>query len=202
MISIEDKILKRIRGKRCGWVMTNRDFWDLSNPSTVDWSLFQLKQKGLIQPLLRGIYYYPQESALLQEVLAPDLYKVAQAIARKHQWRIQISGDAALNFLGLSTQVPMALTFYSDGPSRTYDIGGRQLHFKRMSLKESKLSTPMCECVVQALRHLGEANVSEEVVERLQKKFSREEKKVLWQGTRIVRTWIRKVIERICQAEV
>lgn len=38
--------------------------------------------------------------------MSPDIDQVAHAFARKFKWRIQLTGNAALNQLGLSTQVP------------------------------------------------------------------------------------------------
>ena len=72
MISIEDKIHARIIRHGRGWAMTNRDFIDLANASTVDWILYKLKAKDIIRPILRGIYDYPKYSELLQEKMAPD----------------------------------------------------------------------------------------------------------------------------------
>jgi len=42
---------------------------------------------------------------LLDTTLEADIDKVAKALARKFGWNIQVSGNAALNILGLSTQV-------------------------------------------------------------------------------------------------
>ena len=67
MVSVEDKIYARIVRKGRGWVMVNRDFLDLAKSATVDWSLFKLKEKGVIRPVLRGVYDYPIYSTLLQE---------------------------------------------------------------------------------------------------------------------------------------
>jgi hypothetical protein len=59
---------------------------------------------------------------LLQQELSPDFDQVAQAFARKFNWRIQPSGDTALNLLGLSTQVPWRVVPSADIPLGTrYD---------------------------------------------------------------------------------
>lgn len=199
MISIEDKIYARIKRHKRGWAMTNRDFIDLATAATVDWSLYKLKEKDIIRPILRGIYDYPKYSELLQERMAPDLNSVAQAIARKNQWHIQISGSAALNFLGLSTQIPMSTIFYSDGPNRTFLIEDRKLQFKHKILKESKIASPMSEIVVQALSELDDSHISEETIKIIRAKITADERKKLWDETQYVRSWIRSAIELICQ---
>ena len=201
MKSIEDKILARIIRNGRGFVMTNRDFWDIANPSSVDWCLFRLKERKLIRPSIRGIYEYPKFSELLQEELAPNLGSVAQAIARKNQWHIQISGSAALNLLGLSTQIPVKTIYYSDGPTRNFLIGERKLQFKHILLRETKIGSPKNEMIVQALSELGEEHITPEVVDSLKRQLTSKERDKLLSETSFVRDWIRKKIILICKEE-
>ena len=46
------------------------------------------------------------------------MQQVANAIARKFNWRIQPTGDTALTYLGLSNQVNGNYTYLSDGPNK------------------------------------------------------------------------------------
>ncbi len=199
MISIEDKILARIKRKGRGWVMTNRDFRDLANSSSVDWCLHRLLGKKIIRRILRGIYDYPKFSELLQEELVPEITAVAQAIARKNQWHIQISGSAALNFLGLSTQIPTRTIYFSDGPNRSFTVGERILQFKHILLKESKLASPQSEIIVQALRELGEEHVTEESIKSIRKAIPSKEYGNILRETQFTTTWIHDKIRLICQ---
>ncbi|WGU69530.1 DUF6088 family protein [Capnocytophaga canimorsus] len=41
------------------------------------------------------------------------------------------SGVLALNTLGLSTQVPLNLVYYTDGSARTINLGNRKVVFKK-----------------------------------------------------------------------
>ena len=128
--SLEMKILQLLRRWGRGCVFSNSDFFSYGPSASVGRCLHSLKVKGIIRPLLRGLYDYPKFSTLLQEALAPDLHQVAMALARKHKWHIQPSGNAALNYWGLSTQVPTRILYFSDGPSRKFSIEGRMLEFK------------------------------------------------------------------------
>src|ERR1035438_10354000 len=85
---------------------------------TVDSALHRLEKRGEIRRVIRGIYDYPRFSKLLDQHLSPDIDQVARALARKFRWRIQPTGAKALNFLGLSTQVPARAVYLSDGPDR------------------------------------------------------------------------------------
>ena len=201
MKSIEDKIVARIIRNGRGFVMTNRDFWDIATPASVDWCLFRLKDKNVIRPIIRGIYDYPKFSELLQEELAPDLGAVAQAIARKNQWHIQISGSAALNLLGLSTQIPVKTVYYSDGPTRHFMIGERKLQFKHILLRETKIGSPKSEMIVQALSELGEEHITPEIMYTLKRQLTSKERDKLLSETRFVRDWIRKKIILICKEQ-
>ncbi len=82
------------------------DFSDLGGRSTIDWVLYKLEKRETINKVLRGLYYYPQESSLLKEQLPVEIPQVAQALARKFKWQIEPSGETALNVLGFSTQIP------------------------------------------------------------------------------------------------
>lgn len=198
MISIEDKILARIKRNGRSWAFTNRDFIDLASPSTLDWSLYRLKDKKEIRSLLRGIYDYPGYSKLLQEELPPDLVSVANAIARKFQWHIQISGDTALNYLGLSTQVPMRTIYYSDGPNRTYSILGRSIEFKHIRFNETKFLMPKSELVVQALLALGQEQATPDVIQKLRAFLPEKERSKVLKDTQYTIAWVYEIIKRIC----
>lgn len=88
-----------------------------------------LCKAGRIRHVCRGVYDHPPFSDLLQQPLCPDIDQVAHALGRKFNWRIQPSGVAALNMLGLSTQVPGRWVYLSDGPNREYAIGKTLLVF-------------------------------------------------------------------------
>jgi len=68
--------------------------------------MFQRCRDGNLSRTIRGIYDYPKHSERLGRDLSPNINQVARALARKFGWRIQAAGPAALNLLGLSTQVP------------------------------------------------------------------------------------------------
>jgi len=136
MQSIENKILSKVYGHSKGWAFTPTDFSRDFKRNNVDKALSSLLKKEKIKRACRGVYYHSKYSELLKQELGPNIDQVAQAIARKFNWRIQASGDAALNLLGLSTQIPGKYVYLSDGPDRSYQIGNTTLTFKKSALKE------------------------------------------------------------------
>ncbi|MEO7621921.1 MAG: DUF6088 family protein [Gallionella sp.] len=141
MQSINKKAISRIYGRGRGWAFSPNDFIEDFSRDQIENALAGLCREGKIRRVCRGIYDYPKYSELLQQELSPDYDQVAQAFARKFNWRIQPAGDAALNLLGLSTQVPGRLVYLSDGPNRQYDIANYTLEFKKSALKDVGLNT-------------------------------------------------------------
>jgi hypothetical protein len=137
--NIENKVLKKIRGKGKGWSFSQHDFAHLGTRSAIDVALHRLREKGVIRRAMRGIYDYPRFSELLNGDLNPDVDQVARALARKFGWRIQPSGPAAQNLLRLSTQVPAHFSYLSDGPHRSYQMGRVLLEFKHIAIEGSRI---------------------------------------------------------------
>jgi hypothetical protein len=167
----EDKVVSRIYGNGRGWAFSPADFADLSGRSTVDTALHRREKEGLIRRVIRGVYDYPRHSELLQKAIAPDIDQVAQALARKFNWRIQPDGATAQNLLGLSTQVPARIVYLSDGPNRSYTIGNTSLVFEHTALKEAGFKLRESRLVVQALKAFGESRITPRVISQLRKKF-------------------------------
>lgn len=160
MNNFENQIVSSIYGHARGWSFSKKDFASIAQPGTIDRSLSRLAEKGTIRRLNRGIYDYPKFSKLLGQTLGPDMDQVAHALARKHGWNIQVSGNAALNILGLSTQIPTQYLYLSDGVSKTYDIAGQELSFQKAKMTHLDLKYPQSALLVQAIEALGKQPLS------------------------------------------
>src|SRR5438552_1233860 len=73
--------------------------------AAVDQTLSRLAKAGKIVRLTRGVYVRPEESRFVGQVL-PEPFKIVEAMAKKTNETIQVSGAEAARQLGLSTQVP------------------------------------------------------------------------------------------------
>lgn len=200
MQTIEDKIVSRIYGRGRGWAFGANDFSAEFGRSTIDWALSRLVAAGTIRRVCRGVYDYPKFSALLQQELSPDFDQVAQAFARKFNWRIQPAGDAALNLLGISTQVPGRLVYLSDGPNRQYDIGLYTLEFKKSALKDVGFKYRESGLIVQALKALGRERVDDAVIAAIRKQLDDTACKRVLKDTVTATGWVYETIKRICGA--
>jgi hypothetical protein len=198
MQPIEHKILSRIFGRGRGWAFTKIDFVAEFGEVNIHQALSSLAKAGKIRRVCHGVYDYPRYSELLGQIMSPDIDQVAQALARKFNWRIQPSGDAALNLLGLSTQVPGRWVYLSDGPSRQYTIGNHTLAFKKSVLKDVGFKYRESGLIVQALKALGKEHVDQSVIETIRQRLDRNKREPVLKDTRSVTGWIYQTIKQIC----
>lgn len=197
MQSIDDKLISRIYGHQRGWAFSKIDFLDLGGDAAIRKALSRLEAKETIRRVMRGVYDYPRISTLLDERMGPDLDELASALARKSGWRIQPSQNTALNLLGLSTQVPAQAVYLSDGPGKPYEIGNRQLIFKKRSLKESGFKHRESELVVQALKALGRERIDAKVRQKLSEKWTPDLWQKILRDTKTAPAWVCDVIRAI-----
>lgn len=197
--SLMSQIKNRIANAEYGTVFVSVDFAEIADKSRTGVILSRLEAEGLIRRILRGVYYKPEYSEFLQEYIAPQPDAVAHAIARNYGWTIVPCGDTALNLLGLSTQIPVAWVYVSDGKYEDYSYDNTTIKFKRTTNKEiSKLSYKTA-LVVQALKALGKDNIDEGVVKKLQGTLTDAEKKAMLFEAKAATSWIYEFIKQICR---
>jgi hypothetical protein len=202
MQSIDKTILATIYGNGKGWAFSAKDFSHLGSRSSVDITLHRLQKKGTIRRVLRGVYNYPQFSKLLKAELSPDIDMVARALARKFGWHIQPSGPAALNLMGLSTQVPGRFVYLSDGPSRTYKVGKTELLFENTALKETGFKLPQSALIVQGLKSLGPEGITKDIITGIRQWLDPSLRPKILKDTRTVTGWVYEAIRKICREEI
>ena len=196
------QVIARIYGYKRGSVFTPKDFIDLASHETIRKALSRLTFEKTIRRLTRGVYEYPVHSKLLNAPASPDPDAIARAIARAHGWTVLPSGETALNLLGVSTQVPARWEYFSDGPTKTYrwhsgggDGGGGTLVFKHRANKEIAKLSSKTALLVQALKTLGEKNVSQSTISQLRKRLSEAERKKAVREARYATSWVYEIIK-------
>ena len=193
-------IRDRIKQSEIGTVYVAVDFVDISDKTSVNAYLARLVDEGLIRRVLRGVYDKPEYNDFLEEYVAPSPDKVANALARNFGWSIVPCGDTALNLLGLSTQVPAAWVYVSDGTYKEYAYDNTTIQFKKTTNKEvSKLSYKTA-LTVQALKALGKDKIDDTVISRLSKLLTAEEKKTMLEEAKAATSWIYEYIKQICRS--
>jgi len=193
--SAQKQIYDKIKTNGKNWVFSAKDFALDFDRWEIDHSFHFLEKEGIIKRIFTGLYYYPEYSEVLQEVVAPDVQKAAYALARKYNWTIFPEGNTALNFLGFSTQVPARYIFISNGRSRKYKIFGTTLEFRQRILSESAITNENANIVIQAIKSLGKVHTDENFTNQLSKKFHADEWIEIEKSAAKVADWILMIIK-------
>ena len=197
---ILSEIKKYIKKMDFGSVLVPIDFALLTDKKTASVCLTRLEAEKLVKKIMRGVYYKPEYNDFLGEYVAPEPDAVAHALARNFGWTIVPCGDTALNLLGLSTQIPAAWVYVSDGTYKEYTYEQTTIKFKRTTNKEiSKLSYKTA-LVVQALKALGKDNVDDAVLTKLKNNLTDSEKQALLTEAKAATSWIYEYIKLICRS--
>lgn len=194
--SIDLSILNRIYGHGRGWVFTPNHFQDLGSRTAVGLALMRHKAGGTIRRLARGLYDYPRQHPALG-LLHPSADAVAQALAGRDATRLQPAGGYAANLLGLSDQVPMKVVFLTDGPTRSVPLGKQTITLKRTTPKNMATAGKASGLVIQALRHLGQRHVDDNLVAQLRQRLSEADKKQLLKDLAYAPAWVADVMRQI-----
>ena len=201
-VSSSANIIKtRIMNSPDGSVFSTVDFADVIENSRVGVILSRLEEDGVIRRVMRGIYDKPVYNDFLKEYIAPSPSLVAEALARNLGRTIVPCGDTALNILGLSTQVPAAWSYVSDGTYKEYTYDNTTIKFKRTTNKEiSKLSYKTA-LIVQALKALGKDNIDDTIINKLKNDLTAEEKATALLEAKAATSWIYEFIKQICKGD-
>lgn len=192
--SVQTRIENKIESMKRGSILFPSNFDDMGNVEVVKKSLLRLENKKFLVRLAHGIYLYPKQDKLLG-ILYPTIEEIAVAIAERDKARIIPTGTAALNKLGLSTQIPMNIVFLTDGAPRSIVIGKRTVKFKRTSPKNLAVKGEITGLIIQALKEIGKDNVTEEQVEKIKIHLEKEKQEIIEHDAKLAPAWISKIMK-------
>jgi hypothetical protein len=118
-------------------------------------------------------------------------------LAGRDATRIQASGGYAANLLRLSEQVPMKVVYLTDGPNRTVRLGKAEIILKHTTPRDMATAGRISGLVIQALKSFGRRHVDEEMIRKLGKLLSDDDKKRLMKDIRYAPGWIAEVFRRL-----
>ena len=199
--SFTKKIKNRIDTLGEGAVFIANDFPEIADYETVRRALNRMVDAGVIQRILRGVYYSTHFNDFLQEHMVPDPHLVALAIARKFNWSIAPAGTTALNMLGLSTQVPAAYFYVSNGPYNSFECGNIKIEFVHRSPRELTGMSDKTALIIQGIRALGKGKVSRADVAKIRSKLSESERQTLLKEAAVTTAWVYRIIKEVCGSE-
>lgn len=200
IMSIIEDIKNRIIDLDDGEIIMTSDFADLSSITTIRKCLGRCVDEGMIRRVFDGVYEKPRYSKLLNEFMPTNPEKVAYALARNYHWTIAPCGDIALNKLGLTTQVPTAWIYVSDGPYRDFEWGNIKLRFKHKANREISQLSMQTILVIEALRALGKDRIDADIISQLGKHFQEKDKDIILNEATACSEWIYEMIRKVCAA--
>lgn len=190
---INDAILK----KEYGSVFITSDFLDIASFDTVNRSLNRLNEKKIIKRVIRGIYYKPKFSKIVNQYTYVNPNDVAEAIARNFGWKMSAFGLTALNLLGLSTQIPAVWEYVCNGHYREYSFDNITISFKKVSNKEISNYSSATLLVIQAIKAIGKDKITDSDILTIAQRLTYKEKIKMFNEAKTTTAWIYEVIRKI-----
>lgn len=193
---IDQAMLALIRARRDGWVFSAKDFIDLGTRHAVDKALSRMAAAGSIRRAARGLYYVSRSHPIVG-MTGPNIDNVARALAGKGGTKLQPTGAYAANLLGLSDQVPAKVVFLTDGRSKRLRLGKLDIVLKQTSPRIMATAGSVSGMVIQALRYLGKAQVTDATVRRLDRRMADADRKQLLKDVAYAPVWIGNIMRRL-----
>jgi hypothetical protein len=194
--SIKNQIFRRIVHGRPGRAYCASDFKLGVSQRAVNQALHRLAQEGVIRRVAQGIYERPRIHPKFGP-MPPNLEEVARASLLKVEGRgakLQLSGAAAANTLGLSEQVPARTVYLTTGLSRVVnvEVGEWRQTIEFRHVEPGQLQQPgrVAESVLQAMRFLGKEGMEAFQVAELVKMLPAKERRNLARASVNFPTWI------------
>ena len=194
LVSTDDQILKKIRKAKRGTLFFIDDFASIGNKKTVGKALERLVNSGELHRVATGIYVRPVNDELLGVVL-PGIEEIAEAIRKRDKARIVPTGSYALYKLGLTTQVPMNVVYYTDSTARKIKVGRQTITFKRASARNLSAIGDTSKLIIQAMKTIGKDKVTEEELGKIRELLKQEKPFHLQHDMKIAPEWIRKLLK-------
>ncbi|MHB8146315.1 MAG: DUF6088 family protein [Vulcanimicrobiaceae bacterium] len=132
----------------------------------VDQVASRMVRSGELQRISRGLFSRPKIHRELGPLPA-NSEDLAASLERSIGMPVIPSGALALNVLRLSQQVPARLEFKTAGPTRTIQLGKRQIRLKHAPARRFRARARIVPLVVEALSALGRQRVTADTIKTL-----------------------------------
>ncbi len=195
---IDKDMRARIRARGNGWVFSASDFVDLGTRHAVDKALSRMAAAGVVRRVARGLYDVPRQHPIVG-IAGPSVDRLAQALAGKGGTKLQPTGAYAANLLGLSDQVPAKVVFLTDGRTKRVRLDKLEIVLKQTSPRIMATAGRISGTVIQALRYLGKAHVTDDTVKRLDRRLSGADRKQLLKDMALAPDWIGKIMRQLAE---
>ena len=173
------------------------DFATLGAAETIRKILHEATISGILEKAGHGIYIKPKISRF-GKVPVP-LEKIAREIADRDKCEILPTGSTAANLIGLSTQVPMNLSYITTGSTRAIKIGDRKISFRHASPKNFAAKGKVIPLLIQGIKEIGEESMSGAEYEAIRRFIDKQQDPYLKEDLPLAPAWIQRIIKKLMQ---
>ena len=167
-----------------------------NNSTSIRTALTRLVQKNSIRRLAHGLYDLPEVHPKLG-LMMPSVDKVIEAFKASEAIEVQPTGAYAANLLGLTTQIPMRIELFTNGPKRTITIGKQVISLKPTTPKNMVGAGTKAGLILHALRQIGKENITNEMIEHIKNQIDEKDVKHIKKQIQFAPIWIAKIMRSL-----
>lgn len=195
--NIKHNVMRSIDESQPHSIFFISDYADLGAAETIRKILHEATITGVLEKAGHGIYIKPKISRF-GKVPVP-LEKIAREIADRDKCEILPTGSTAANLIGLSTQVPMNLSYITTGSTRTIKIGDRKISFRHASPKNFAAKGSVIPLLIQGIKEIGAENISGVEYEAIRLFIYKQQDPYLQEDLPLAPAWIQRIIKKLMQ---
>lgn len=194
--TITRSVIEKVNEAGPGTVFFPADLLEFGAPDAIHQTFSRLARNKTLLRLAKGIYVKPKMDPELGP-LRPSLEDVAQQIADRDKVVIRPTGAAALNKLGLSTQVPTKVVYLTNGNPKRIRVGRSTIVFKKTTHKQLAVQPEIVFLAMQALIALEDQADTPDNIRQLTEVLSMEKPAEIRQGARSAPQRIARILYQI-----
>lgn len=138
-MSVSTQVAERINRIKRGHPFSINGFYTIGSRTAVQKAMSRLTKEGVIERVSKGMYARPKPLPSFPTIkVTASASQVAQVWAKEHGYQLASQGLEEAYRLGLQTQAPMKTVFWSNGPSRQFQVGNEVVEIKHVSMKKLK----------------------------------------------------------------
>ena len=194
-LPINKAIAEKIRRTRKKSLLFTSDFPQFDAEYVGD-LLSDYVKKGRLIRIANGVYLKTDVTRF--GPVYPSPTEIAAAVAKRDHAQVLMSGKAAENYFGLSTQVPMKMAFLTTGSARKLKVGNILFEFKRGVPRNFAFKDTTMATLCLALKSIGNGHVTHEQ-EAILKKFLADysSKHSFKEDVNLMPLWMRTLIKKL-----
>lgn len=192
---IKQSVMKKINESHTHSIFFISDYTNIGSAETIRKILHDATIDGILEKAGHGIYFKPKVSRFGK--IPIPLEKIAKEIAERDRSEILPTGSTAANLIGLSTQIPMNLSYITTGATRKINIGGREISFRHASPKNFAAKGNTIPLLIQGIREIGKENISETEYAAIKRFIDKQNDPYFQEDLRLAPAWIQKILKRL-----